>query len=98
MEYVINHKPTGNRFEAIIDNHIIGYVDYMIAEQGLMTVYHTKMSEGYEGKGIAGAMTRALLEFAKQERLRINPVCSYTKRYIEQHSEYAELSINKQEY
>lgn len=87
MEYDVRHNIEQQRFEVIIDN-LISEVDYYIDDDGCMRVTHTEVPPELEGKGIAAAMTKALLEYAKENSITVIPVCPYTKAYIEKHPEY----------
>lgn len=90
MEYKIVHNESKSRFEATINESVIGLVDYELAG-GIMTVPHTEVNTEYEGQGIAGALTKKLLEYAISNNYKIHPICPYTKAYIERHPEYSSL-------
>lgn len=92
MEYSIFQNHEAGRFEAVSEGKIIGLVDYYITEGGkTMVVPHTEVNSEYEGQGIASALTKELLEYAKQQGLSVSPICPYTKVYIERHAEYHDL-------
>lgn len=92
MEYEIVHNFQENRFEAISDNKVIGLIDYSPTKDGKVIIAtHTEISTEYEGKGIAGSITKAFLDYLQQEKLRVLPICSYTKGYIDRHPEYHNL-------
>ena len=40
-------------------------------------VEHTYVSESLRGQGVAGKLLDALLEYAKNNNIKIKPVCSY---------------------
>lgn len=90
MEYEIKHNPDENRFEAISNQEIIGVVNYY-KENNIIIVTHTGVKTEYEGQGIAGALTKAMLTFITKNNLKINPLCSYTKSYIDRHPELKNL-------
>lgn len=90
IQYKIVHNENRSRFEAVINNAVIGLVDYQLTE-GVMAVPHTEVDSEYEGQGIAGALTKQLLEYAISNNYKVLPICPYTKTYIERHSEYASL-------
>jgi len=88
-EYQIVSKLDENRFEAVIDSKVIGEVDYYMRDEGkTMVVTHTGVRSEYEGQGIAGALNKALMEYAKDHNLHVTPVCSYTRAYMLRHPEY----------
>lgn len=91
MDYRIINNINSNRIEAKLDMEIIGLIDYELTEDKVMIVPHTEVNTKYEGQGIAGAMTKALLDFAETSGYRILPICPYTKAYIDRHPEYHKL-------
>lgn len=91
MEYEIVNNITNSRIEAKLDTEVIGLVDYELTDEKVMIVPHTEVNTKYEGQGIAGAMTKALLDFAETNGYRVLPICPYTKTYIDRHPEYHKL-------
>ena len=90
MEYEIRHNPDEYRFEAISNLEIVGVVNYY-KENNIINVTHTGVKREYEGLGIAGALTKAILSYITKNNLKVNPLCSYTKTYIDRHPEYNNL-------
>lgn len=43
------------------------------------------------GQGVGGEMMEAVLEYARENELKIVPICSYTVRYMNQHREWDDL-------
>ncbi|MCK9400226.1 MAG: N-acetyltransferase [Bacteroidales bacterium] len=85
----VEHRSTDNRFEVDLgkDKAILIYM----IKAGLFILLHTEVPLPFEGRGIAGEMTRAALEYAKNEGLKVRSYCSYTTAYIERHPEYQDL-------
>ncbi len=52
---------------------------------------HTEVPPQYEGQGIAGAMAKTALEFARDNGLTVYPTCPYVSAYIRRHPEYQSL-------
>jgi predicted GNAT family acetyltransferase len=78
-----------SRYEAKIDG-LLAVVDYNRIEGGIV-VSHSEVPKPLEGRGIAGAMYRALLEAARAENLRVIPVCPVFAVYIQRHPETHDL-------
>ncbi len=89
MEYKVTHNKDKNRFEVEIDG-LISEVDYMLSDD-TMVVTHTGVPTELEGRGIAAAMNKALLEYAQKSGIKVKPLCSYTATYITRHPEYQSL-------
>ncbi|HEY5862003.1 MAG TPA: N-acetyltransferase, partial [Casimicrobiaceae bacterium] len=45
----------------------------------------------HEGKGVAGALVRAALAYARARDLRVLPACSYVRSYMQHHPETHDL-------
>lgn len=81
MSYEIIHNEAENRFEVEIDG-LLSVIEYFIAN-GVINVTSTRVPQELSGKGIAAALTQALLDYAKEKALEVNPICSYVAKYIE---------------
>ena len=89
MEYKIEHNQTESRFEIRLEGKI-ALVDY-IKQGDILVVTHTGVPAELEGRGIAAALNKALLEHVRENSLKVRPVCPYTKVYIQKHAEYSDL-------
>jgi predicted GNAT family acetyltransferase len=87
--YKVVHLLTENRFEVDLGKEKAILI-YMI-KVGLFILLHTEVPTAYEGRGIAGKMAHAAMEYAKKEGLKVRSYCSYTTHYIEMHPEYQDL-------
>nr|HET7860209.1 GNAT family N-acetyltransferase [Caldimonas sp.] len=85
----IEHQPAQRRFEATLDGHH-GRIEYRI-DGGVMTIEHTEVERALEGRGVAGELVRAALGHARREGLKVEPVCEYTRSYMERHPETLDL-------
>ncbi|QNA45926.1 N-acetyltransferase [Lacibacter sediminis] len=52
---------------------------------------HTVVREKFEGKRLAGLLTKTGLEFAITEGLKVVFYCPFVSSYIKRHPEYEEL-------
>lgn len=51
----------------------------------VLQVLSTQVPPPLEGQGIAAALTRAVIAYARERGLRIDPKCSYTAAYLRRH-------------
>jgi hypothetical protein len=77
-----------HRFELDVGGHI-AFSNYKRAD-GVLTILHTEVPKALEGRGIGSALIRGVLDTARSQRLKINPVCPFAKAYIQRHPEYAD--------
>ena len=75
------------------NNEDIGYISFD-RKNDTVVIISTVVYEKYQGKGMASALIKEILEYAKNNNLKIKPLCSFVVHYIEKHPEYKELVIN----
>jgi uncharacterized protein len=80
-----------NRFELEVDGHI-AFSNYT-RKDSTLTVRHTEVPEELGGRGIGSALVRGLLDIARNEGLKVRPLCPFVKAYMDKHPEYADLGI-----
>jgi len=88
-EITVQHNPTANRFEARVGTQL-AVADYGL-EEGRIVFTHTYVPTGLRGHGIAEKLVRAGLEFARAEKLKVVPQCSYVDVFIQRHKEFQDL-------
>src|SRR4026209_1671895 len=90
----VSHNEAEQRFETWIDGYL-SKLDY-IRDGKNFVITHVGVSPELRGQGIAGKIVEVGLEYAKENSLRVVPMCSYAAAYIRKHPEYAELTRQKQ--
>lgn len=81
----IEHLPQQGRFQAIVDGQRC-VCDYRLVGS-VMHMTHTEVVPELEGRGIAAALVKAALAHAESHGLKINPLCSYVRGYMQRHPE-----------
>ena len=89
MTNTVRDNTERQRFELDADGHI-AFADYKRAG-GVLSMLHTEVPKALEGRGIGSALIRGVLDIARSEGLKVNPLCPFAKAYIEKHPEYADL-------
>lgn len=77
------------RFELVIDGQT-AHLDYQIAGDRLRLI-HIEVPPEFQGHHHAEELTRAGLEYAQRERLRVVPICPYVRTFLTHHPEYLSL-------
>ncbi len=86
----ISKNTERQRFEAIEDGQLAGYMDYR--ERGdTMELPHTVVQPGHEGRGVGSALARFALDDIAQAGRQVIPTCSFVAGYIERHPQHAGL-------
>lgn len=89
MELNITHRAADNLFECIVDD-LQAKVIYT-KENNTLLITGTYVPEELGGKGIAAALTKFALEYARTNNLKVKPICSYTVAYMKRNKEYDDL-------
>jgi predicted GNAT family acetyltransferase len=83
------HKRRERVFEAVVDGaHCV--LDYQLSGN-IMTIMHTGVPDAVGGRGIAGALTLAAFQAARNEGWKVTPACSYAAGWLQRHPEFADL-------
>jgi len=80
----IEHAP--GRFVARLDG------TEAVRHGDVLDIQSTYTPPEQRGRNVAALLTRAALDYARAEGLRVVPTCSYTGRYLERHPEWAPLA------
>ncbi len=83
------HNSAAKRFEIHVDGHV-GVIDYR-GDGDQLVLPHVGVPPALEGRGIAGSLTRAALDWARDSGMRVVPVCPYVVAWLKRHPEYADL-------
>ncbi len=59
-------------------------LDYQIKRKR-MVITHTEVPEPIAGRGIAGELTRVALRFAREQKYKVVPACSYAEAFLQRH-------------
>jgi len=81
----ITHLKSVSGGEFVIGREAV--MTYRHAGEGHIIVNHTRVARESEGKGLAGQLYRAMVEFARAEKLQVTSTCSYVTHQFERHPE-----------
>ncbi len=79
----VRHNPEASRFEAFVDGELCR-TDYRMAGE-VMRLVHTEVPYSVEGRGLAGQVVQAALDYARANALKVAPVCGYVRAYMRRH-------------
>ena len=59
---------------------------------GNLTVYHTEVAEELKGKGVASKLLSAMVGYARENKLKVIPLCPYVLAQFKRHpDQYADI-------
>ena len=93
MSIDFTNNLTDKQFQAEVEGHlaIIRYEP----QGGTLVMTHTEVPQELGGKGVGSQLVQAALDFARNEGLKVEPVCPFIKAYIDKHDEYQSLLAEK---
>jgi len=85
----VTHNAAHHQFEA---DTPAGLALAAYEREGATVVFtHTEVPEEAEGQGVASALTRAALDWARTEGLSVVPMCPFFAAYMARHRETHDL-------
>ena len=69
----------------------VGKMTYQRPTPQRIIIDHTRVFEGFEGRGIARQMVLAAVDFARLNSRFIIPVCSYAQAFLTRTDEYLDI-------
>lgn len=85
---VVMNEAAG-RFEATLGDEV-AFAEYVIHD-GAMVLPHTVVPPAFGGRGVASALAKAALGYARDHHLKVKPVCPFIAGYIGKHPEWADI-------
>jgi predicted GNAT family acetyltransferase len=85
----VRDNPARHRFELDLGGPI-AFSEYRRSGDVLM-VMHTEVPRELEGRGIGSRLVRGVLAQARAQGLKVKPLCSFVRAYMDRHPEYADM-------
>lgn len=86
----ITHNPENHTFEVWIDGKL-SKLDY-IQDAKNFVITHVGVYPEHRGQGVAAKIVDAAMQYARENALRVVPMCSYAAAYIRRNPKYVELT------
>lgn len=86
MDIEITHAPDDSRYEVWDGDALIGFTEYRLRGSHL-SMNHTEINDGYEGKGVASRLIRFALADARERGLAVIPYCPFVRDHIARHAD-----------
>ena len=89
-DFIISFNIRESRSVALYNEDIIGYCQYK-EDNNVWSITHTVVKQEFGGRGIAKRLVLAIIEEARKNNKKINPICSYAKKMMESSDEYKDV-------
>lgn len=83
MEIKRNDNGKKGQFSVLVDSEEAGLMTYTWAGEHRFIIDHTEVSPDFSGQGIGKKLVMAAVEFARENGLKILPLCPYAKSVFE---------------
>jgi hypothetical protein len=101
MQPEIVHRPERQAFVAALghdgdgDNDNDGAVALCAYRRdgNTLVLHHTEVPPALQGQGLAAALVQAALDWAREQRLVVQPSCSYVAAYMRRHPQTQDLLV-----
>jgi predicted GNAT family acetyltransferase len=91
MEIQHINNETKGYFKAVEDEKEAGRMTYSWAGDKKIIIDHTEVNPEFNGRGVGKKMVMAAVEFARQNELKIIPLCPFAKSVFEKVEEIRDL-------
>lgn len=85
----VRNNVASKRFELETSGRV-AFLDYMQAGSNI-TYTHTEVPPELEGQGLGSSLARYALDYARENNLKIIPICPFVTSYLKRHPEYHSL-------
>lgn len=82
----VRNNEADKRFEIELNGQL-ALLEYILAGKNI-SYTHTEVPVALEGKGIGGRLAHHALEFARDNGLKVIPICPFVTNYLRTHPEY----------
>ncbi len=80
-----------SRFE-LVESDETAYADYK-RDGNVLTIKYVFAPEALRGTGAAGRLMGGVAAHAREQNLKIVPICGYADSWLRRHEEYADLVL-----
>ncbi len=79
------------RFELLVDGQVV-FANYR-RQPGRLVITYVEAPPALRGAGVAGRLMQGVLELARTEGVKVLPLCSYARAWMQRHPEFADLAL-----
>jgi predicted GNAT family acetyltransferase len=84
-------RVTTGRFEIEQDGHV-AYLEYTVAGK-ILALVHTEVPKELRGRGLASELANSALQWARDNKMKVDVICPSVANYLQRHKEYADLLL-----
>ena len=85
----ITNNTDKHQFEAQLGGET-AFAEYRLVDHGII-LPHTVVPDAFAGRGVASALAKAALGYARDHDLKVIPTCPFMAGYITKHPEWHDI-------
>jgi uncharacterized protein len=86
----MSKEKTMSRFE-LEEEGETAYLEFELDHAGWITLWHTEVPQGLRGRGLAGVLAKTALEYARENKLKVDVICPAVANYLSKNPEFQDL-------
>nr|CAA9364410.1 MAG: hypothetical protein AVDCRST_MAG46-3585 [uncultured Nocardioidaceae bacterium] len=90
MDTTVIDIPDQHRYVIESGGEQVGVMEYQL-DGATLALLHAETDPAHSGQGLAGELTRVVLDEARERGLDVLPLCPYVSAWIRKHPEYTDL-------
>jgi len=71
----------------------VAYLEYSVSD-GVLELIHTEVPEKLRGTGLAATLAETGLQYARDNKLKVDVICPLVLDYVSKHPEYSDLIMH----
>ena len=87
----ILHKETETKGSFYVGDPTLAEMTYSKAGDNLIIIDHTEVGEELKGKGVGLQLVKAAVEFARNKKIKILPLCPFAKSVFDKKEELRDV-------
>lgn len=87
----IQHKETETKGSFYVGDPVLAEMTYSKAGDNLIIIDHTEVGEVLKGKGVGLQLVKAAVEFARNKKIKILPLCPFAKSVFDKKEEFRDV-------
>lgn len=94
IEFKHTKTDTKGYFSAVVDGKEAGKIYYSLTGETGLIISHTEVPKYFSGQSIGKKLVMQVVEFARENNLKILPLCPFAKSIFEKNPSIRDVLIN----